>query len=104
MTSGKEALIVVLACRPGKKAQARIEHRIAEGKCLECDLGAPKKRGLCSSCYERYYSAAAGLSAVARGKFDAELIRLGYLLPAYGIREYRKKTIWQRVLSATKRA
>jgi len=102
MSESRGALIVVLACRTGKKAAAKVAERVGSGKCLQCER-VPNKRGLCSSCYSRWFRARLGLSLEGRAKFDAELIRLGHLLPPQGAREYREKSIWQRVLQATKR-
>ncbi len=88
---GMSGEIFIMLAKPSSKARKHIETCVADGKCLCCERKA-LKRGLCYKCYYLWNQNRQRLgSAAKKAEYDSKLIRLGKLLPAQAVRNYKAK-------------
>lgn len=80
-----------MIAEPTNKALKHIEAKMARSECL-CCTNPQLKRGLCYQCYYAWRTERSALpSKAARLKYDANLIRKGFLLAAQAVRRFGKK-------------
>lgn len=86
--------IIVMAASPSPKAQKHIAERVSKKQCLCCDKPL-LKRGLCYQCYYKWRTARQALSSMTkRAAYDAKLIRIGKLLAAQDIRQFKDSSVF----------
>lgn len=92
-----EELLAMATVGPSGKVKAVIKERVTAGKCLCCDRPL-LKRGLCYQCYYAWRNSKNALPTKAKQlEFDAKLIRDGKLLPAQGVRQYTRNSVFNDV-------
>jgi hypothetical protein len=92
-----EMVFMVLDTKPTKKAEQQVKHSVDECECLTCQGKGKLRRGLCIKCYTSWSRTRAKLSPREAMKFDAKLIRLGYLLSPQQVRRIRQDSIFERL-------
>lgn len=92
-----EELLAMATVGPSTQIKAVIQERVAARKCLCCDRPL-LKRGLCYQCYYAWRNTKLALPTKSKQlEFDAKLIRDGKLLPAQGVRQYTRDSVFNDV-------
>ena len=103
MTDPTEQLIMVLDLSANRKVKARVSERVNAGLCLgdaedgkQCDCAA-RTRGLCERHHYKWRNRRLRMGATKAAIYDSKLIRAGRLLSPGGAKEYRSKSVYDRL-------
>lgn len=81
--------LIAMDVTPAPKAKKHIQERVNAGKCLCCNNDS-LKRGLCHQCYYKWRRVRALIGTKTKQvEYDAKLIRMGRLLAAQDVRNYK---------------
>jgi hypothetical protein len=103
MNDPREQLVMILDLSANKKVKERVSERVNAGLCLgelddgtQCECKA-RTRGLCERCHYKWRQLRLRMDGTKAALFDSKLIRGGRLLSANGAKEYRRKSVFDRV-------
>lgn len=94
---------MILEMSANRKTKERVSERVNAGLCLgekadgsQCDCKA-RTRGLCEQCHYKWRQLRLRMPETKAAVFDSKLIRAGRLLSAGGAKEYKRKSVFDRV-------
>ena len=82
-------VIVAIDAKPTNRVITKVLDKVRKNECLKCSKKMDR-RGLCGTCYTRFWLSVVNLSEIKKKTIEGRLIRKGLLLGDQMIRKLRQ--------------